>query len=122
MRNRFAVVLHCYDSIAKVYRGISILSAPFVTLSQPVAKPSKSGKYDTEKVRYEETPTPVLQLSTFTASWHIVREFLWVNTYNSEITYMSLWPEIVATDGSMGSCSLLSGFIPVHILRVICIN
>ena len=41
---------------------------------------------------------------------------------NSEITYMSLWPEIVATDGSMGSCSLLSGFIPVHIFRVICIK
>ena len=42
--------------------------------------------------------------------------------YNSEITYMSLWPEIVATDGSMGSCSLLSGFIPVHMFRVICIK
>ena len=35
---------------------------------------------------------------------------------------MGLWPEIVATDGSMGSCSLLSGFIPVHIFRVICIK
>ena len=35
---------------------------------------------------------------------------------------MRLWPGIVAIDGFMGSCSLLSGFLPVHIFRVICIK